>query len=86
MKVPKDRRGLADMVLASEKGRIPELLPLRHIKDQLPTVFHDKENPPGKINKILQDAMAGYRATLPTAYQSLLDRFELHGRKSWQEL
>jgi hypothetical protein len=67
------------------KSRAEELFPklVEHkeempiIKDQLPTIFHNKENPPGKINKILHDALAGYRATLPTAYQSLLDRFEL---------
>jgi hypothetical protein len=67
------------------KGRAEELFPklverkeeMPIIKDQLPTIFHNKENPPGKINKILHDAIAGYRATLPTAYQSLLDRFEL---------
>jgi hypothetical protein len=67
------------------KSRAEELFPklVEHkedmpiIKDQLPTIFHNKENPPGKINKILHDAIAGYRATLPAAYQSLLDRFEL---------
>jgi uncharacterized protein (DUF2252 family) len=67
------------------KSRAEELFPklVEHkedmpiIKDQLPTIFHNKENPPGKVNKILHDAIAGYRATLPTAYQSLLDRFEL---------
>lgn len=67
------------------KSRAEELFPklVEHkedmpiIKDQLPTIFHDKENPPGKVNKILHDALADYRATLPGAYQSLLDRFEL---------
>jgi hypothetical protein len=57
--------------LVENKGEMPI------IKDQLPTIFHDKENPPGKISKILHDALDGYRATLPTAHQSLLDRFEL---------
>ena len=37
------------------------------IKDLFPTIFHDKRNPPGKINQIVHDAIAGYRATLPTA-------------------
>jgi hypothetical protein len=67
------------------KSRSEDLFPklaartgdLHLIKDQLPTIFHDKENPPGKVSKILHDAIAGYRATLPTAYQSLLDRYEL---------
>ena len=29
-KAPKDRRGAVDTVLAAEKGRFPDLLPLRH--------------------------------------------------------
>jgi hypothetical protein len=45
------------------------------IRDQLPTIFHDKQNPPGNINQILHDALDSYKATLPTAYQSLLDRY-----------
>jgi hypothetical protein len=67
------------------KSRAEELFPklVEHkeempvIKDQLPTIFHNKDNPPGKVNKILHDALADYRASLPVAYQSLLDRFEL---------
>ncbi len=67
------------------KSRAEELFPklVEHkeempiIKDQPPTIFHDKDNPPGKINKIIYDALAGYRVTLPTSCQSLLDRFEL---------
>jgi len=47
------------------------------IKDQLPTIFHGEDMPPGDIQKNLLDAFAAYRATLPTAYQSLLDRYEL---------
>jgi hypothetical protein len=48
------------------------------IKDILPTIFHDEENPPGKISKIVKDALAGYRATLSNSYQGLLDRFSIY--------
>jgi uncharacterized protein (DUF2252 family) len=47
------------------------------IRDQLPTIFHNNQNPPGKISKMVANAMKGYRATLPTAYQALLDRYRL---------
>jgi uncharacterized protein (DUF2252 family) len=57
--------------LAEHRGEMPI------IKDQLPTIFHDKGNPPGKISQIVHDALAGYKATLPAAYQSLLDRYKV---------
>jgi uncharacterized protein (DUF2252 family) len=57
--------------LVEHKGDIPV------IRDQLPTIFHAEGHPPGEIQKVLVDAFAGYRDTLPTAYQSLLDRYEL---------
>ena len=57
--------------LAEQKGGMTV------IKDLLPTIFHDEASPPGKVNKIVLDALAGYRATLAPAYQSLLDRYEL---------
>jgi hypothetical protein len=47
------------------------------IKDELPAIFHDKKSPPGKIHKIAHYMIAGYRDTLPSSTQSLLDRFEL---------
>jgi hypothetical protein len=47
------------------------------IKDQLPTIFHHENYPPGEIQPVLRDALAAYRDTLPSAYQSLLDRYEL---------
>ena len=47
------------------------------IKDQLPTIFHNKDNPPGKIHQIVHKALASYRDTLPVAYQSLLSRYEI---------
>jgi len=48
------------------------------IKDQLPTIFHHFEGQsPEQIKKAVQDAIAGYRDTLPSAYHSLFDRYEL---------
>jgi uncharacterized protein (DUF2252 family) len=57
--------------LAEHKGEMPV------IKDQLPTIFHAEGHPPGEVQKTLRDAMAAYRDTLPSAYQSLFDRYEL---------
>jgi uncharacterized protein (DUF2252 family) len=47
------------------------------IKDQLPTIFHDKRQRPGEIHQAVRDLFAGYRATLSHTCQSLLDRYEL---------
>src|SRR5262249_15964465 len=47
------------------------------IRDQLPTIFHHEDAPPGVIHQTVLDALSGYRATLHTATQSLLDRYEL---------
>ncbi len=47
------------------------------IKDQLPTIFHTKELPPGQVQKHVLDTLEGYRASLPSAYQALLDRFNV---------
>jgi uncharacterized protein (DUF2252 family) len=57
--------------LVEHKGEMPV------IKDQLPTIFHAEGHTPGKIQRILLDAIAGYRATLPASLQSLLDRYTL---------
>jgi uncharacterized protein (DUF2252 family) len=57
--------------LVELKGKMPV------IKDQLPTIFHAKGHLPGEVQKIVMDAIAGYRATLPHSLQSLLDRYEL---------
>jgi hypothetical protein len=54
--------------LVEHKGDIPV------IKDQLPTIFHLEGHPPGEIQQVVRDALTSYRATLPSAYQSLLDR------------
>ena len=57
--------------LVEHKGDIPV------IKDQLPTIFHAEGHLPGDVQKGVRDALAVYRGTLPSAYQALLDRFEL---------
>jgi uncharacterized protein (DUF2252 family) len=57
--------------LVEHKGEVPV------IKDQLPTIFHAEGHTPGEVQKVVRDVLAAYRATLPTAYQSLLDRYEL---------
>jgi hypothetical protein len=57
--------------LAEHKGEMPV------IKDQLPTIFHDVDSPPGEVHEAVLRALAGYRDTLSPAYQSVLDRCEL---------
>ena len=57
--------------LVEQKGEIPV------IKDQLPTIFHAKGHPPGEVQKVVVEAFAHYRSTLPSAYQSLLDRYRI---------
>jgi uncharacterized protein (DUF2252 family) len=57
--------------LVEHKGELP------FIKDQLPTIFHDEDSPPGFINKAVMDSIAAYRGSLSSAHQSLLDRYEL---------
>ncbi len=57
--------------LVEHKGEMPI------IKDQLPAIFHAEGHPPGEVQQDLKDAYTGYRDTLATAYQSLLDRYEI---------
>jgi uncharacterized protein (DUF2252 family) len=79
------KRGIKRIREEQSKSRGEEMLPklVEHkgdkpvIKDQLPTIFHAEDTPPGDVQKIVLDAIAAYRATLPTAYQSLLDRYQL---------
>ena len=67
------------------KSRAEEMFPklaetrgnLHVIRDQLPTIFHDEAFPPGQIEQALREAIAKYRSTLPSAYQHLLDHYEL---------
>jgi uncharacterized protein (DUF2252 family) len=47
------------------------------IKDRLPTIFHPKGYPPGKIQKFVYDALARYRESLHPAHRSLFDRYEI---------
>ena len=79
------KRAMKRMQKEQEKSRGEEMFPklIEHrgempfIKDQLPTIFHHEGYPPGKIERILKDTLAGYRATLQPAQQSLLDRYEV---------
>ncbi len=57
--------------LVEHRGEMPV------IRDQLPTIFHAKEHPPGEVEGAVRATIAGYRASLPSAYQSLFDRYEL---------
>lgn len=57
--------------LAEQDGGTPK------IKDQLPTIFHREDCPPGRPSKILREVMARYLATLHTSHQSLLGRYQL---------
>jgi hypothetical protein len=57
--------------LVEHKGEMPI------IKDQLPTIFHAKGFPPGKIQQVVKDAFNEYRNTLAPSYQSLLNRYEI---------
>jgi uncharacterized protein (DUF2252 family) len=57
--------------LVEHKGELPL------IRDQLPTIFHAKDHTPGEIHEVVRAALLGYRASLHSAYQSLLDRYEL---------
>jgi uncharacterized protein (DUF2252 family) len=74
-RVQKERaRSIAEDIfpkLAEHKGEMPV------IKDQLPTIFHAEGHPPGEVQKVVLDALAGYRATLHHSTQSVLDRYEL---------
>jgi len=78
-------RGLQRLEKERAKSRGEEMFPklaeakghAHVIRDQLPTIFHHKDAPPGQIQQAVHDALVSYRASLPTAYQSLLDRYHL---------
>jgi uncharacterized protein (DUF2252 family) len=57
--------------LVERKGNTPI------IKDQLPTIFHIKGHPPGKVQQDLRDSFLGYQNSLPHAYKALLSRYEI---------
>jgi uncharacterized protein (DUF2252 family) len=79
------KRGLKRIEKEQAKSRGEEMFPklveqkeeLPVIKDELPTIFHLEDYPPGKVQQIILDTFAGYRATLPHSCQSLLDRYEI---------
>ena len=86
IKDPKLRkRGINRIKKEQAKSRGEDIFPklaekvgnMHIIKDQLPTIFHTKEYPPGVIQQALREALARYRDTLPASTQSLLDRYEL---------
>ena len=47
------------------------------IKDQLPTIFHTENHPPGVVQDALKTAFSRYRESLSSSYQDLLDRFKI---------
>jgi uncharacterized protein (DUF2252 family) len=57
--------------LVEHKGAMPI------IRDQLPTIFHAEGQPPGKIQRVVLDALTNYRQTLSHSSRSLLDRYQL---------
>lgn len=57
--------------LVESKGGIPI------IKDQLPTIFHTENHPPGIVQDALKIAFSKYRESLSSSYQELLDRFKI---------
>jgi uncharacterized protein (DUF2252 family) len=57
--------------LAEQKGTQPL------IKDQLPSIFHHADVPPGVIATAVTEMLAGYRDTLTADTQSLLDHYVL---------
>jgi uncharacterized protein (DUF2252 family) len=57
--------------LAEHKGAQPL------IRDQLPSIFHHAEVPPGVIATAVTEMLAGYRETLTAATHSLLDHYKL---------
>jgi len=79
------KRGIRRIEKEQAKSRGEELFPklVEHkgempvIKDQLPTIFHAEGHTPGQVEQAIKDTFAGYRKTLATSYQSLLDRYEI---------
>jgi uncharacterized protein (DUF2252 family) len=79
------KRGLKRIEKEQAKSRGEELFPklVEHkgempvIRDQLPTIFHAEGHLPGEVNQILIKTFTRYRDSLPHAYQSLLDRYEI---------
>jgi hypothetical protein len=78
------KRALKRIEKEKAKSRGEEMFPklVEHkegkplIKDQLPTIFHAKDLPPGEIKQALLDTLASYRESLSHSSRSLLDRYE----------
>jgi uncharacterized protein (DUF2252 family) len=75
MRLQKERaRSIAEDIfpkLVEHKGETPI------IRDEFPTIFHPASHPPGVVPQKVRDAFSSYRGTLPSSYQSLLDRYEV---------
>jgi uncharacterized protein (DUF2252 family) len=83
---PKGRKRLMKRIEKEQaKSRGEEMFPklaeqrgdIHVIKDQLPTIFHHKNHPPGEVQQAVRDALVAYVATLPSAYQALVSRYEI---------
>jgi uncharacterized protein (DUF2252 family) len=83
----RDLRKRALKRLQKERGKsiaediFPKLVETRRkkpiIKEELPTIFHAKGHPPGKVQQDLRDSFKEYREGLTPACQSLFDRYEI---------
>lgn len=79
------KRGLKRIQKEQAKSRGEEIFPklVEHrgempvIKDQLPTIFHAEGHTPGDVEKAVRDTFEDYTRSLPAAYHTLLDRYEL---------
>src|SRR5262245_38405402 len=45
------------------------------IRDQLPTIYHHEDHPPGVLHPFVVEALAAYRGTLQPAHRFLLDNY-----------
>ncbi len=79
------KRGLKRIQKEQAKSRGEEIFPklVEHrgeipvIKDQLPTIFHAEGHRPGEVEMAVRNTFDDYKRSLPTAYHTLLDRYEL---------
>lgn len=79
------RRVLKRLAKESARSRGEELFPklaqisggTAVIKDNLPTIFHVKDHPPGEVTQAVAKVFANYRDSLHRSYQVLLDRYEI---------
>jgi uncharacterized protein (DUF2252 family) len=79
------KRGMTRIEKEQVKSRGEEMFPklVEHrgdmpvIKDQLPTLFHAEGHRPGEVQRAVREVFTGYRSTLSSSHQSLLDRYEL---------